>query len=440
MDRTGPAPIERQLKIYGLDGMNPGLFLLLALLWLGLFAILVCGLFGLIWDVLWHELPNRTDSNGVWDWRFRLVQLTALTTVLGGVIALPITLNKVRLTMEQTATAKAALFNSKITEAAADLHATRQVSKKVGKNKWETVWEDDIVRRNAAIDRLEGLVREEPAEAGRVSRLLSVYVRELSKEYPAQKTPDTDDIKKLKDWAKALKIARSDIENAVQMLGRLADINGVYSQNLEIDLRRANLQAMDLKRLSYPSANFDHAQMQGALLSHSSLENASFCHADMKNAVLYKISASFAFFTGTIMQSAVLDFSTFTKADFTGAKLNRAKLQGCDLTQAHLTGAIMKSTSFAAADIRMVHLRGIVICEDADLTMANLQGSAVKGSDFGQLQHIADHLDTVFGDDTTRLPNGVSKLNHWPQEELSFGDFEVQWRKWTMTIDIDIPE
>ncbi|WP_170125857.1 pentapeptide repeat-containing protein [Pelagimonas varians] len=342
--------------------------------------------------------------------------------------------------MEQTATAKAALFNSKITEAAADLHATRQVSKKVGKNKWETVWEDDIVRRNAAIDRLEGLVREEPAEAGRVSRLLSVYVRELSKEYPAQKTPDTDDIKKLKDWAKALKIARSDIENAVQMLGRLADINGVYSQNLEIDLRRANLQAMDLKRLSYPSANFDHAQMQGALLSHSSLENASFCHADMKNAVLYKISASFAFFTGTIMQSAVLDFSTFTKADFTGAKLNRAKLQGCDLTQAHLTGAIMKSTSFAAADIRMVHLRGIVICEDADLTMANLQGSAVKGSDFGQLQHIADHLDTVFGDDTTRLPNGVSKLNHWPQEELSFGDFEVQWRKWTMTIDIDIPE
>jgi hypothetical protein len=34
-------------------------------------------------------------------------------------------------------------------------------------------WEDDVVRRNAAIDRLEGLVRERPEEAERVARLLS---------------------------------------------------------------------------------------------------------------------------------------------------------------------------------------------------------------------------------------------------------------------------
>lgn len=303
MGRTGPPAILRQQKIYGLDGMNPGLFLVLALLWLCLLVILMAGLFGLIWDVLWHELPNRSAPAAVWDWRFRLVQLTALTTVLGGVIALPITLNKVRLSMKQTATAKSALFNTKITEAAADLHATRQVSKLVD-DKWETLWEDDVVRRNAAIDRLEGLVHEEPTEAGRVSRLLSLYVREMSDHLPAVHAPEIEsylNLNGIRQWAEGLTIPRSDMENAVQVLGRLASIPNVDPASLGIDLRNANLQAMDLNNLNFDNAGIMSAKLQGASLARTQLRNTDFSYAELQFARL-----SFSQMQGVILSNVRL--------------------------------------------------------------------------------------------------------------------------------------
>jgi len=45
---------------------------------------------------------------------------------------------------------------------------------------------DDLVTRNAAIDRLEGLPEERPEAVRRIARMLSVCVRESSREYPAK--------------------------------------------------------------------------------------------------------------------------------------------------------------------------------------------------------------------------------------------------------------
>ena len=100
---------------------------------------------------------------------------------------------------ERTASAaEEALFNDKINAAFSDLHAQRQVTKwykKVAQN----VWESDITRRNGAIDRLLGLATQEPDAAPRIARILSVYVKELSREFPPKDTPQSDDPKLLRE-------------------------------------------------------------------------------------------------------------------------------------------------------------------------------------------------------------------------------------------------
>ena len=61
--------------------------------------------------------------------------------------------------------------------ATADLSARRQIT--INKS---DVWQDDLLKRNAAIDTLEGLARENPGATGRITRMLSVYVREMTRE------------------------------------------------------------------------------------------------------------------------------------------------------------------------------------------------------------------------------------------------------------------
>lgn len=105
------APIEKLFAQLGMDALPLFASLVLAILWSLIFLLLLAGLFGLIWDVLLQAPPMRDNAEGVWDWRFRLVQLTALTTVLGAVVILPVTLQRLRLSKEQAETATAALFN-----------------------------------------------------------------------------------------------------------------------------------------------------------------------------------------------------------------------------------------------------------------------------------------------------------------------------------------
>ncbi len=494
----------------GLERLSPGVFLFLATLWCGLFGLLTFGIYGLIWDVLWQVLPDRDKPSDVWDWRFRLVQLTALTTVLAGVVALPVTLQRLKLSNEQTQTAKASLFNEKITEAAADLHARRQFSKPNDKEKYETIWEDDVVRRNAAIDRLEGLVKEQPTEAERVCRLLCVYVRELSKEIKPENAPETDDPAELHRWARNLKIPRSDMENAVQVLGRLAKIDDVDASKFTIDLRHANLQAMSLDDANFEKAllsgadlqgaNLKGADLQGADLRGADLQGANLIGADLQGADLEDAKLQGADLKGADLQGADLEDAKLQGADLKGADvqgvdlrgadlqganlvgadlqgvdLEDAKLQGANLWDAKLKGANLVDADLQGADLRGADLQGADLIgadlqgadllyaelKRADLEDAKLQGAnlmhakfddatdltealftaaSVRVVDFTNVPQILAHLDQLFGNETTKLPEGTAYPAHWYQKDEALGDYDTQWRAFAATKGVEIPE
>jgi len=279
----------------GLGSWPNLMFGLIGGIWLLIVLSLTFGLLTTIWSI--PGIAVEAGAGGTPErtlFRLTLITLATLTATLGGAVAVPLTLYRAELTRRQTDTAERAHFNEKINAATEGLHAMRQITRD-----GETIWEPDITRRNAAIDALYGLVRERPQEVERISNMLSVYVRELSKEVVPER-PNLDKslplssptrvatvgIRRskledqhrrdaaLKEWATRLEPKRSDVERAVIALGRLNSIQGVSAKHLYLDLRYSNLQGMDLSGCDFTGADFSYAYVQGARFPIGSLKDA----------------------------------------------------------------------------------------------------------------------------------------------------------------------
>ncbi|MBS0123147.1 pentapeptide repeat-containing protein [Thetidibacter halocola] len=412
---AGAGALQRRI---GLAGLPPALFWFAAALWAGLAGVLSVGLFALVLDVLLHPVPvpgAETRGEATWNFRFLLAQMVALTTVLGAVVALPITLNNLRLTREATETARDSLFNDKIAEAARDLHAQRRVTRRYADGRLVDEWEDDVTRRNAAIDRLHGLVQEQPSEAGRVSRLLSVYVRELSREFPAKAAPQTDDTGKIKAWVSGLSPVRSDMENAVQVLGRLSAVDGVLDGDLTIDLRNCNLQGFDLADLVFPSQT---------KLSGASCQGAKFSGAHFESIFIRRANFDGASFVGAKMQGARINSSSFK-----GANLAKADFRSSRFTRVYLDGAGCIFTNFDGSYFVKVSLRG------ENFAFASLQGSAFQHV-LGNFPIAEEKWSEIFSDAQPSTLK-AERPQHWFDSPLGDLGFETGWRAWQRAIGFD---
>lgn len=336
-DERDTNPLTQLRDHLGLQTMPLIVFIVVLALWTGLAITLTLGLFGLISEIIYNAQPDT--------YLFYVLRIAGLTTVLGAVIALPFTVIRLRLTHEQTATAKESLFNEKINTATQGLYARRQVTKAVapgGSYKLhQNFWEDDIVQRNAAIDRLEGLAEENPSEVPRIARILSLYVREISAQSPAHLPPPGFDLSDLQDWISALPNPRSDLEKAAQMLGQLAHHAVKPLSSYEIDLKGANLQRCTLDDTVFTDGNFTGAQMHGATLRNARLQGSRLFNTSLQDADL----------SGARLQGAEM-----SNVKLQGARLVRTKLNGANLEKAQLEYAILED-----AQLRGAHLKGAIL-------------------------------------------------------------------------------
>jgi hypothetical protein len=343
----------------GLSGVNSGLFFLVLLMWTGLFALLFLSVLWVIADTAGKGV-QETDTN--WrDWRFVLTKLVALTGVLGAVVALPFTLIWLALTPAQVETAKNSLVNDKIDVAVSDLYAQRQMTLPPDASGTSFKgWEDDITRRNRAIDQLEGLIGEDRNLSPRVSRMFSVYVSELShNEGIAEKLPKGMDKNALKIWSNGLSVQRSDMEKAVQALGRISIIPDNEGTLARPALSNSNLQAVNLDSLAFERADFRTADMQGADFS-----GARFQRAILWMAQLNRTDFSWAEMAGVNLSGAQLSGACLGEALLHGAELRTTILYETDLGGAQLQGAELRGASFRFVDLtEMVGLKVHVYCE-----------------------------------------------------------------------------
>lgn len=154
--------------------------LLGSLLLLTAFGILIGGLATLV-----QFLGTATGLLAVEDVSTRHEAIRNIGLVLAAVVGAPFVAWRSFVAAKQAGIAAESLFNDKINRAAEDLSARRQVTERAtdpsGEVKVLTEWEDDRVKRAAGIERLEGLVEEQPDAAPRAARMLSIYARELSR-------------------------------------------------------------------------------------------------------------------------------------------------------------------------------------------------------------------------------------------------------------------
>ncbi|MEM9139935.1 MAG: pentapeptide repeat-containing protein [Pseudomonadota bacterium] len=469
------SPVARIKDAFGLDDTAARLAVLAA----GFWAILFLALFSGLLMMLFQSVGMVVTGQGLDTVRIGLFAIAALTATLGAVVALPFTVIRIALTRKSTETAEASLFNEKINAASGDLHAMRLISRRSYDDNGAEVWRDhheaDVVRRNAAIDRLEGLVREQPVEAERVARLLSVYVRELSRfnEHPPQEPPEGASPEELAKWVGTLEDLPSEMETAAKTLGRLSAVVGEAFDGRWISLEGANLQRADLRWSDYRNANLIHAQLQGAKLYEAQLQGANLiraqlqgsilAHAQLRQAILIDAKLERADLSGAQLQEAHLDLAqlraanlreaqlqgTFLKdadlqsSNLNGARLDGAKLRGAQLQFANLQGTQLRAADLESASLNGAYLKHVQMDNDTILDASSFRGAALKSCQFTNIFLFGLQIEQVFGDASVTLPDGVrpSDADNWPEhfarDHLDEHEFFKQWRAFQASIGFD---
>ncbi|NIM15051.1 MAG: hypothetical protein GTO45_24070 [Candidatus Aminicenantes bacterium] len=147
------------------------------------------------------------------------------------------------------------------------------------------------------------------------------------------------------------------------ILGTLIHI-GIKGNWFPLDLEKAHLEEMDLKKYNFRGANLNDANLEKAML----------CWVDFRGAKMERSKCSGAIFSCSQLNGAFLNFAKLMKTTFLSAKLRDAYLIKTDLTDANLinvdfSGAKIYLTNFSGVDLRAAKFDG------ASLISANLKGA-----------------------------------------------------------------
>ena len=422
--------------------------------------------------ILWHmwklflTLPDAMLQPD--ELRVYAAAFGGLTAALAGLAALPFALIRVYTTERQTRTAEQGHLTDRISKAIEQLGAEKTV-KIPGKDAGD---KDITVESTApnievriggiyALERIaqDSMQNDRGRDHLRIMEILCAYVREnapakQAEEESLRATYDrltengadgpgwTDEqffekyghhgysdingllsIVRLKDWARNLPPPRTDIQTALDVIGRRSPDQIKLEQASEtrgsavgyrLDLRNTILQRADRSGLALRKAQFKEARLEGADLQLAWLEGADLGGARLEGADL----------SGARLEGAYLGW-----ARLKGAALGGARLEGADLSMAQLEGADLSRTTFDAA---------------TSLTETSFQAASVKEMDF-TLVRISDfQVKSMFGDASVILPGGKGPNDsewprHWPKEVLDGEDFESQWRAWQASIGYNPP-
>jgi hypothetical protein len=246
------------------------------------FALMFGGALITAFGVLLHTLGQMSSSDGPGP---NLGAGALIAAMLGAPFVIWGTVIK----HKTLALSETSLFNDKVNAAVAALHSRRQVTREItvsGETKVLTEWQDDIVQRSGAIDRLEGLMRERPSEAPRIVNMLSVYVRELSREagedafskpIREHEAPDAPTLSpdvvppQAVTRSAALRPFRADVEKAVQTLGRVIKFPNVDEEGIVLDLRGMDGRGFDLTGLTFKYAKLGKARLEETVFDRAFL-------------------------------------------------------------------------------------------------------------------------------------------------------------------------
>lgn len=130
-----------------------------------------------------------------------------------------------------------------------------------------------------------------------------------------------------------------------------------------------------------------------------------------RRKVEYDPPGNFLDLSKTDLRGAVLWGAYLDEAD-----LSHTHLEDAELQDAHPRGASLWMAHLKHADLRGSHLEGAsLVMADLPTTIkdAHLHGADFSGADLRGMRITQEQLDSVKGDKTTQIPEGLSRPEHW---------------------------
>ncbi|WP_282076367.1 pentapeptide repeat-containing protein [Epibacterium ulvae] len=275
----------------GISPDIPDFFMYLAgTIWVTLIALLTIGLGLSIFGFL-KSMPPINEAD-VREFRFYLVKLAALTATTGGIIALPISLVRLRLNREANETTEQGLITDRINKAIEGLGAekTRKIDEKERT-------EPNIEVRIGSILALERIARQNLDFHIQIMEILCAYVRQNA---PVDLKP-------------APEKPRIDIQMVMTVLGNRG------KEQIGLERNTVSISSPRGYRLDLRNCNITKADISGL----------DFAYTDFSNSVLNKVRGTYAkfqcaIFDQTKLIDAALYDSNFTAAVFVQADLSKA--------------------------------------------------------------------------------------------------------------------
>jgi uncharacterized protein YjbI with pentapeptide repeats len=423
-----PDWLRRAQDRTGLSAVPPTLFLILATTWAVVALTLFIGFYAVLWQTIFRDAPEGQEA--VWDWRFSIAQLVAVTTVAGAVIALPITLNRLVLTRRQTEAAENDHANSvqgqitdRINTAVQGLGAQKEVNQ-IGRpvflrepdpnhaamdgtdseerhtkiewrdtplqlpdgmypaeqGKWQvfTQTKPNLEVRIGAIYALERIAQDSDRDHVQIMEILCAYIRQNAPApaedyWPELEMKDSEDEGPLEaDWVDRLNAFRKAQEEAKAKLSIREDIQTALTV---IGRRSTKQRRLEAGRgveapvpFDIPCPDYDGPKENHDYAAlHVYRVNLNTWLAALKCFEGYRLDLRGANLRGADLSDADLNGALVIGTYLQGADLSRARLQGSDLMDARLQGADLGLAQLQGAFLRTAQLQG------ADLGLALLQ-------------------------------------------------------------------
>jgi uncharacterized protein YjbI with pentapeptide repeats len=392
----------------------------------------------------------------------------------------------------QADTGREAHYTSLFTKAVEQLGATRDVSDpnmyvqgplKGGKLIRETVTktEPNLEVRLGAIYALERIARDSDRDHWPIMEVLCAYLRNSQNSGVASTAPvgeldkDARDMKQerpsLIGWKMSLPKPRLDIQAAVDVIGRRSKSSILRERalGLQLDFSGANLQLVkfdrgdfsesifhtsqiggasfveaDLTHVSFldvnaSCANFDRARMQYAKFMYAHIEDASFQATHLANSEINHVNAWFTDFERAVLTESYLTDGAFVAASFTHANLANCRIEFSNFESAKFRFSQLDRAWLISVDIPYGEFRKASLVaarfDDVGLSKANFSGANLQGlvafeADLSDAEGLTvEQLANALGDASTKLPDGITRPETWPDRELSSDEQEALTKK-----------
>ena len=282
--------------------------------------------------------------------QYGISAVTTIGTIFAGIAAFFNAYQASRSANAANDNAKAANRNA---QAAEDKQITERFSKAI-----ELLGNKEIEVKLGGIYALEQIAKDSPEKYHwRIMEVLTAFVR-INAHRKKEEEGEKGKIPQL----------RADIQAALTVIGRRNCENEQENQRLDltfIDIREANLDRANLKRVDLYCSNLDLASFQEASLQDVSLWSSSLQWVNFSEAILQKVNLAGAnlrqakFNKATLKESFPLD-----STDLHLANLFQANLQKVDLSKAKNLELVQIEKANIDQDTKLPdHIEEVIRCE-----------------------------------------------------------------------------